>query len=164
MTLDLRSAATLEDLARQCDARTIAHLARLMLRTFATLGADEEWSDLPALAESLTLSAAQIGLEIDHCDTSTLRRWQTINDTANAPLPVPPAHDTVTVTAAALRVVDIFRDGALAYDIGPSLNCTESNALVDLLDSAGAHDAARHLRRGHAAGDEEGDEHHTPTT
>lgn len=163
MTLNLYEAETLGDLAHQCDARTIAHLARLMLRTFATLGAAKEWSNLPALAESLALSASRVGLAIDQQDDETLRRWQEISETASDPLPVLPARDAVAVTGAALRVVDVFSDGTLGYDIGPRLTCEESDALVGLLDATGAHDAAQHLRRGHAEGDEEGDAHYLPT-
>lgn len=163
MTLNLYEAETLGDLAQQCDARTTAHLARLMLRTFATLGATAEWGDLPDLAESLALSASRVGLAVDQQDEDSLGRWQAISESTWDPLPVLPARDTFAVTVAALGVADIFRDGMLGHDIGPRLNCDESDALVGLLDATGAHDAAQHLRRGHAESDEEGDAHYMPT-
>ena len=163
MTLNLYEAETMGDLSRQCDARTIAHLARLMLRTFATLGATAEWGDLPDLAESLALSASRVGLAVDQQDQDSLDRWQAISETSWDPLPVLPAQDTFAVTVAALGVADVFRDGTLGHDIGPRLNCDESDALVALLDATGAHDAAQHLRRGHAESDEEGDAHYMPT-
>lgn len=163
MTLNLYEAETLGDLANQCDARTTAHLARLMLRTFADLGAAEEWSDLPSLAEALAISAARVGLTISGQDEETLSRWQTIAESTPAPTPVLPARDALAVTAAALRVANIFDDGMLGHDIGPRLNCNESDALVDLLDATGAHESAQSLRRGHAEGDEEEDKHYMPT-
>lgn len=51
----------------------------------------------------------------------------------------------------------IWSDGILLDNIGPHLNCTEAEALADLLRAYGENAAAESLLDGHCVSDDEGD-------
>lgn len=80
--LTIHTAETLDDLADQCDPRTRAHLARLMLRTLASLAAREEWDHLPDLAEDLAREARALGLIVDTVPEDLRPHWEAIAESA----------------------------------------------------------------------------------
>jgi hypothetical protein len=47
------------------------------------------------------------------------------------------------------------------YDVGPHFTCREADALINVFEELGLQGHAQALLEGHAAGDEEGDEHWT---
>jgi hypothetical protein len=66
-----------------------------------------------------------------------------------------------TLIFALQHFVDVFgSDAALADDVGPKLTCIEAEALVGALRALGSDRAADMWARGHAAGDDEGDDHY----
>lgn len=64
-------------------------------------------------------------------------------------------------TEALARWVEVFSDGHLAADVGMRFNCSEVNAIIELLRAAGVPEAAQSWRDGHAADDDCGDQHFT---
>ncbi|UQN31794.1 hypothetical protein [Brachybacterium kimchii] len=161
MTLNIHDATSLDELAAQCDARTTGHLARLMLRTFAELGAAEEWTDLPTVAEDIAASAGRLGLPVGDTTPREVALWREIADTtATPPRPLVGA-DALTVNAAALALSDTWGNG-LAADLAGSITCEEADALLALFDAVGAHQTAQEWREFHAESDEEGDKHYLP--
>lgn len=50
-------------------------------------------------------------------------------------------------------------DGDTAYDLGPHLTCSETEALAELFRAAGEDDLAEALMEGHSTADDEGDAH-----
>lgn len=57
-------------------------------------------------------------------------------------------------------VAAICEDELFAVTVGPGLTCYEANTLAGWLTSIGENKAAETLLAGHAAGDDEGDEHY----
>lgn len=55
---------------------------------------------------------------------------------------------------------DKFADGMLAQHIGPTLACSETDALADLLAALGEHNAAAYWVTEHARSDDDPDDTH----
>ncbi len=68
-----------------------------------------------------------------------------------------------TLVDAAERLADLFRSTDTAYEVGPTLQCTEADAIADLLRAAGHTNSADVWLHAHAATDDEGDEHDPAT-
>lgn len=163
MHLTLETARTTDDLAAQCNAATTTHLARLMLHTFAVLGAAHSWDHLPELAEDLARDAARLGLPIADQDPETLAHWEQIAETPPGPPAPRPGSGTPAVVLAAEQLAERFSEDLLAAEIAGQLNCPEADALVDLLTATGAARAAHLWSTAHAAHDREEDALHAPS-
>lgn len=159
MRLTLETAHTTDELAAQCDAGTTIHLARLMLHTFAVLGAAHSWDHLGELAEDLARDAAGLGLPIADQDPETLAHWEQIAETPPGPPDPRPGTDAAVVVLAAEQLAERFSEDLLAAEIAGQLNCPEADALVDLLAATGAARAAHLWSAAHAAHDQEEDAH-----
>lgn len=61
----------------------------------------------------------------------------------------------MTQKEALEKFLDIWSAGDMLYDIGPSLNCYEAEALANLLIAYGEPDSAECLLEGHIAGDDD---------
>lgn len=82
-------------------------------------------------------------------------------------------HDELTITTAAIeanaataalaRLVEVFSADDLAGEVASTLSCIEADALADVLRTQGAAGAAYRWIRHHAAEDEPGDAHYSPT-
>lgn len=164
MHLTLETAHTTDDLADQCDAASTAHLARLMLHTFAVLGAARSWDHLGELAEDLARDAARLGLPIADQDPETLAHWEQIAETPPGPPDPRPGSSSAAVTLAAEQLAERFSDDMLAAEIAGQLNCSEADAIVDLLTATGAARAANLWSAAHAAHDQEEDAHYAPSS
>lgn len=66
-------------------------------------------------------------------------------------------------TEALARWVEVFSDHHLAHDLGMRFGCGEVNAIIELLRSAGANEAAQAWLSGHAVHDDAGDRHFLET-
>lgn len=58
----------------------------------------------------------------------------------------------------------LVNDADTAYDVGTGFSCTEIEALAGLYDLTGQPEEAMLWRRGHAQGDDEGDQHNEDGT
>jgi hypothetical protein len=64
------------------------------------------------------------------------------------------------LTAEVAEAVATLADPYTADDVGPRLTCTEAEALATVLRALGDPESAEVWLRGHAEGDEEGDDHY----
>lgn len=62
--------------------------------------------------------------------------------------------------AALKEFVEVWSDGMLHNDVGPSLNCGEAEALADVLDALGPLGAGDSLREAHSWGDSDPEDQH----
>lgn len=64
-----------------------------------------------------------------------------------------------TLTEALMSLANALGDGITSSEVGPHLTCTEADAIARVLALAGHREAAGSWLRGHADGDETGDDH-----
>lgn len=134
---------------------------------------DELWRAVPVV-ENLTPSVTGNIQVTDAVDDRTVREIEgayTYLDLPSWAVPAGPgtaAHTTTVAflsnpVAAARELADnlaILGEWSLAADVAASLACVKVDALAAILRLAGLSDAAAAWCRHHAAGDDEGNDHH----
>ena len=65
--------------------------------------------------------------------------------------------------AAATTLAEVLSDPMTAGDAGPAFTCNEAEAIAEVMRAVGLDEAAEAWIAGHAAGDDEGDDHHPET-
>lgn len=83
---------------------------------------------------------------------------QTLTELTEASKKLAAHHDELTDALAELA--GVFGDGYVAFDNGSKFTCTEADTIARVLVVAGHEDAAVTWLKGHAEGDEGGDNHH----
>lgn len=68
--------------------------------------------------------------------------------------------DRKQVSEALTAFVDVWSASDTAHDVGGALQCSEADALADLMRAVGHSEAAEHWVNAHRAHDEPGDEHY----